>query len=167
MKKICLLSIALILVCAANAQTEFTVPTPTTEQKFNWTKMVMNNSNLSFITVAKNEGITAEELGKKIGAIFVPVWDENGGFEPFVNFMLRSWACYADSVQIIEQSDEKLVVMYSSMYKPLENQGVLFGSSVEDYITYYNAMWNEIAVHYNRSIEMTRGEKGYRIVITR
>ena len=126
----------------------------------------MNNSILALITVAKNEGMTAEELGKKSGAVFIPAWDENGGFEQFVNFVLFSWACTADDVQIIEQSNEKLVVMISSMYQPIEDQGVLFGSSVEDYTAFFNAMMSEIAVHYDRSFEMTWGEGGYRIVIT-
>jgi hypothetical protein len=37
---------------------------------------------------------------------------------------------------------------------------------VEDFTAYFNAMLNEIAVHYGQSQEMTRGEEGYRIVIT-
>jgi hypothetical protein len=166
MKKLCLVSIVLFLVCAANAQTEYSVPAPTMEEKLNMTKLVMNNTILALITVAKNEGMSAEEFGKKCGAVFIPAWDENGGYEQFVNFELFNWACSADDVQIIEQSDEKLVVMVSSMYQPLEEQGVLFGSSVEDYTAYFNAVMNEIADHYNQSFEMTWGEEGYRIVIT-
>jgi len=166
MKKLCLFTVFLLLVYVASAQTKFTMPVPTLEQKYNVTKMLYYNTILGLITAAKNDGMSAAELGKKSGAVFVPVWDENEGFEPFVNFLLNSWACSADSVQIIEQSNEKLVVMVSSMYKPLENQGVLFGSSVEDYTAFINAMLNEIAVHYGHSYEMTKGEEGYKIVIT-
>ena len=64
------------------------------------------------------------------------------------------------------QSREKLVVIVSSMYQAMEDQGVLFGSSVEDYTAFYNAMMSEIAVHFDRSFEWTWGEEGYRIVIT-
>jgi len=166
MKKLFLISIVLSLVCAIHAQTEFSVPTPTMEQKFNVTKLHLYNIDLAHITVAKGDGMTAAELGKKVGAAFIPAWDENGGFEPFVTFILNGWACTADDVQIIEQSNEKLVVMISSIYKAIEDQGVLFGSSVENFTAYYNAMLNEIAAHYGRSIEMTRGEEGYKIVIT-
>jgi hypothetical protein len=166
MKKLYLLSILLSLVCAIHAQTDYSVPTPTMEQKFDVTKMHMYNITLAQITVAKGDGMTAAELGKKVGAMFIPAWDENGGFEPYVEFILNGWACTADDVQIIEQTNEKLVVMISSMYQPIENQGVLFGSSVEDLTAYFNAMLNEIAVHYGRSLEMTRGEEGYRIEIT-
>ncbi len=166
MKKIFLISIVLSLGCAINAQSTFSVPTPTLEKKYNMTKMLYNNNVLALITVAKNEGMTAEELGKKSGALAIPFWDENGGFEPYVNFLLYAWACSAEDVQIIEQSDEKLVVTVSSMYRAIEDQGVLLGSSVEDYIAFMNAMLNEIATHFDRSFEMTRGEEGYRIVIT-
>jgi hypothetical protein len=166
MKKICLLSIALFLACAVNAQTTFTVPTPTMEEKAGMNKVLMNNNILALITVAKNEGITAEDLGKKSGEIFCPAWDENGGYEPFINFILYSWVCLTDSVKIIEQTNEKLVVMVSSLYHPLEEQGTLFGTSVEDYTAFFNAMLNKIAVHLGHSLEMTRGEKGYKLVFT-
>jgi len=165
MKRIFLISIVLSLVCAIHAQTEFSVPTPTLEQKYNMTKMLMNNNILGLSLVAKNEGITPEELGKKVGELAIPYWDENGGYEPFVNFMLYSWACTCDGVQIIEQSNEELVVVISSMYKPIEEQGILFGTSIEDFTAYFNEMLKAIAVHYNRSTEMKWGEEGYRIVI--
>ena len=166
MKKILLLSVLLLTVFAASAQTKFSVPVPTSEQKYNTTRMLLYNNILGFITAAKNDGMSAAEFGKKAGALFIPVWDENGGFEPYVNFLLNSWACSGDSVNIIEQSNDKLVVVISSLYKPLENQGTLFGCSLEDYTAFTNAELNEIAVHYGHSFEMTRGEEGYKFVIT-
>lgn len=166
MKKFFIISIMLSLSCVVKAQTEYSVSTPTMEQKFNVSQMHMNNIILAHIAVAKSDGMIPAELGKKIGKVFSIAWDENGGYEPYVNFILYGWSCLADGVQIIEQSDEKLVVLVSSLYKPVEDQGVLFGASVEDFAAYFNAMLNEIAVHYAQSIEMTRGEEGYKIVIT-
>ena len=166
MKKIYLLSIALFLVCAVNAQTEFSVPTPTLEQKYNTTKMFMNNNILALITVAKNEGMTAEELGKKSGEVFAPNWDENTGFEQFVNFMLISWVTLVEDVQITEQSNEKVVIIASSLYKPLEDQGVLLGSSLEEYIAFLSAMMGEIANRFDLSCKMTWEAGGLKTVIT-
>lgn len=166
MKKIFLLAILLSGVFATYAQTEYSVAAPTMEEKYNMTKMVMYNTFLTHITVAKNAGMTAEEFGRKSGAIFIPAWDENGGYDQFVNFVLYDWACSADGVEIIERSDEKLVVMVSSFFQPLEEQAVLFGSSVEDIIGYFSGVMNVIAEHYNQSFEMSYGEEGYRIVIT-
>ena len=80
MKRLLLISIVLSLVCAANAQTTFSVPTPTLEEKNNMNEMLMHNNILALITVAKNERITAEELGKKAAAVVFPYWDENSEY---------------------------------------------------------------------------------------
>jgi len=167
MKKICLLSIGLFLVCAVNAQTKFSVPTPTMEEKYNTTKSLMNNTMLALITVAKSEEMTVEELGKKVGALAFPYWDENSEYEQLVNFTLNFFVCSADSVKIIEQSNEKVVIIVTAFYELLENQGVHFGSSIEDYTAFFNAIMSAIAVHLGYSFEMTWGEKRYRIVITK
>ena len=167
MKKFFLVIMVLSLVYATQAQTEYSVPAPTLEEKFDMTKLLLHNNVLALITVAKNEGMTPAELGRKSGEIFASFWEENGGFEPYVNFLLYAWACSAEDVRIIEQSDEKLVVMISSMYRTVEDEGVLFGSSVEDNVAFNQAMLNEIAVHLDRSLEMTWGEEGYRIEITK
>ena len=164
--RLILLATLLFIVCAVNAQTKFTIPAPTMEEKANMNKMLMNNNILALITVAKNEGITAEELGKKSGAVFFPGWETNPVYEQFVNFALYAWACSADGVQIIEQSSEKVVITLSSLYPQVENQGVLYGSSVEEYTAFFNAMMSAIAVHLGYSFEMTRRDEGYRIVIT-
>jgi hypothetical protein len=166
MKKILLLSVLLLIVFTANAQTQFSVPTPTLDEKFNTTKRLMNNTMLALISVAKSDWMTIEELGKKTGELAFPYWDENSEYEQLVNFTLNSWACMADSVKIIEQSNEKIVITLSSMYRPLENQGVMFSTSVEDYTAFFNALMSAIAVHLGYSFEMTREEEGYKIVIT-
>jgi len=166
MKKILLLSVLLLIVFTANAQTEFSVPTPTLEEKNNMNEMLMHNNILGLITVAKNEGITAEELGKKSGTLAFPYWDENSEYEQFVNFALYAWASMAENVQIIEQSNEKLVVTFSSMYEPLEEQGVFLGTSIEDYTAFHNAAMSAVAIHLGYTFEMTWGEEGYRVVIT-
>jgi hypothetical protein len=59
------------------------------------------------------------------------------------------------------------VITFSHLYKNLEEQGVLFGSSVEDYTTFFNAMNKVIASQFNLSFDMTWGEEGYKIVITK
>jgi len=62
MKKLYLLSIVIFIACAANAQTEFSVPTPTLEQKYNLAKAFMYNTNLAEINVVKSVGMTVEEF---------------------------------------------------------------------------------------------------------
>jgi len=53
------------------------------------------------------------------------------GFEQFVNTLLwrttllYHWSCLSDSVNIVEQSGEKVVFVASPIYPQLENQGAL------------------------------------------
>ena len=163
MKKLCLISIAIFLLCAAHAQTKFTVPAPHLEQKYNVTRMLMYNNILGLITVAKRDGMAAEELGKKTGEI--AAWDENTGFDQFVRFILFSQACLSDSVQIVEQSSEKVLITVPHIYPRLENQDVIYGSSLEDLIAYLNAMMGEIASRLDLTCEMTWGGEGFKIEI--
>jgi hypothetical protein len=163
MKKICLLSIVLFIVCLVNAQTTFSVPTPTAEQKYNTTRNLLYNNILALINIAKSDGMTAEELGKRIGEKFP--WNEDATFEQLVNFTLRSWACMSDSVKIIEQSNEKVVITVPHIYPGLENQGVIYGSSLEDLIAYWDAMMGEIANPLDLSCDWTWGEEGLKVVV--
>ena len=125
MKKICSLSIVLFIVCLVNAQTEFSVPTLTEQQRYNTTRNLLYNNILALITVAKSDGMTAEELGKRLGEKFP--WDEDATFEQLANFMIRSCECMFNGVKIIEQSNEKLVFTAPHIYPNLENQGVIYG----------------------------------------
>jgi hypothetical protein len=118
MKKIFLFSLLFSIVCAASAQTKFTVPVPTLEQKYNLAKAFMYNNVLIGINVAKSVGMTVEEYAKKCRAF--TGWDKEMGFERFVNNVLRQWSCLSDSVQIVEQSGDKVVFTVSSVYPPLE-----------------------------------------------
>jgi hypothetical protein len=163
MKKLFLITIVLSLVWATNAQTTFTIPTPTAEQKYNTTRALLYNNILALITVAKDDGITAEELGRKLGKKFP--WDENSTFEQLVNFMLFSHACLADSVKIIEQSNEKVVYISPHIYPNLENRGVIYGSTVEDLVAYFDGFIDEIANALGLSCDWTWGEEGLKIEI--
>ena len=166
MKKLCLVSIALFLVCAAFAQTEFSIPTPTLQQKYDNTRWLMNNYILACISVAKSDGMTVEEFGIKGGEVFIPFWDENTGFEQIVNYMLNYWAWLADDVQIIEQSNEKVVIAVPHLYPWLEDQSVIAGVSLDEFIAYLNTVHKILFNHFDVGFELISGEEGFRTIIT-
>ena len=111
--------------------------------------------------------MTVEEFGMKCGEAFIPAWNKDTGFDQIVNFSLNYWTELVDDVQIIEQSNEKVVIAIPHLDLRLEEQGVLFGISLEDFITYSNAVSMTVFGHFDVGSEMTRGEDGYRIVYTR
>jgi hypothetical protein len=166
MKKLFLLSVVLSFVCATHAQTEFSVPSPTLEQKYDNTRWLMNNYIISCISVAKSDGMTAKEFGKKCGEVFAPLWDVNTGFEQIVNFMLDYWAWLADDVQIIEQSNEKVVITVPHIYPWLEDEGVLVGVSLEEFLAYVNTVHVTIFNLFDVGFDLTKGEEGFKTVIT-
>lgn len=141
------------------AKSELSVPAPTIEQKYNMTKIRLKNNVLGLITAAKKDGITAAKLGKKSATEFFPVWEENGEYDQFVQFLLNAWSISCYNVKIIDKSDDKLLVKVSSIYKQLENKGELYGSTIEDYTAFFNALANEIAVQFDQSIKYIQGSR--------
>ena len=166
MKILFLVSIVLSFVCATHAQTEFSIPTPTLQQKYDNTRWLMNNYILACISVAKSDGMTAEEYGRKGGEVFVPLWDENTEFEQVVNYMLDYWAWLADDVQIIEQSDKKVIITVPHIYPWLEDQGVIVGVSLEEFIAYMNTAHKILFNHFDVGFDLTKEEEGFKTVIT-
>jgi hypothetical protein len=165
MKKILLFSVLLSIVLALNAQTQFSVPTRTLQQKYNYSRMLLYNNVLALINIAKSDGTTPAELGKSIGEKFP--WDKNSTYEQLVNFMLTATASLTDSVKIIEQSNEKIVFTAPHIYPNLERQGVIYGSTVEELIEYWDAMMVAIANPLGISCKWTWGEEGQKIEISK
>ena len=149
----------------ASAQTQFSVPTRTLQQKYDYSRMMLYNNVLALINIAKSEGTTPAELGKKIGEKFP--WDEDSTYEQLVNFMLRSLASLTDSVKITEQSKEKIVFTTPHIYPALERQGVIYGSTVEELIAYSDAMMAAIANPLGISCKWTWGKEGQKIEISK
>jgi hypothetical protein len=166
MKKIALLTILLFAVCAANAQSEFTVPTPTPEQKYNLARAWWYNTLLTSMSVAKDAGMTVEEFGKKSGEIYATWWDAEMGFTKFTNNMLYHMSCVSDSIKIVEQSEVKVVFISSPIYPPLKNQGILFGSSLEEVVLCFDLIYSEIANHLNLNCNVTLVEGGLQFEIS-
>ncbi|MEN8251768.1 MAG: hypothetical protein ABFS32_22805 [Bacteroidota bacterium] len=165
MRKLFLISILLSFVCATHAQTEFSVPTPTIEEKYNTTSALLYNNILALINIAKSNGMTPEELGKRIGEKFP--WDEDATFDQLVNFMLYAWTCMSEDVKIIEQSKEKVVITVPHVYPNLEDRGVIYGSSLDDLIAYWDAMMGAIANPLGLSCDWTWGEEGMKVVVAK
>ena len=166
MKKVFLFTTMLFIVCAVNAQTEFTVPKPTPEQKYNLARGWWYNTLLTSMSVAKDAGMTVEQFSKKSGEIYAELWDAEMGFTQFTNNMLYYMSCVSDSIKIVKQSEEKVVFISSPIYPPLENQGTLFGSSLEEVVLCFDLVYSEIADHLNLNCNVTLVEEGLQFEIS-
>jgi hypothetical protein len=166
MKKVFLFTTMLFIVCAANAQTEFTAPTPTPEQKYNLARAWWYNTLLTSISVAKAEGITVEEFSKKSGEKYAAIWNAETGFNQFTNNMLFYMSCVSDSINIVEQSEVKVVFISSPIYPPLANQGILFGTSLEEVVSCFDLIYSEIANRFNLKCNVTLVDGGLHFEIS-
>ena len=167
MKKLFLLAIVLCTVCATHAQTEFSIPDLTMEERFDGTKTMMYRNICIVIVEAKNGGMTPEEFGKKVGRLWVPAWGDNPTFEQFVGFSIWSWAAQSEEVKILEQSADKVVYLVPSLSKELEEAPILESFSIEDVVAYYNGMMREVATQLGFSMKMSWGDEGMKAVISR
>ena len=167
MKKLFLLSIVLSLVCATHAQTGFSVPARTLQQKYNTSRMIMNHYIASCINIAKSDGMTAEEYGKKCGEAFIPVWDENTGFEGCVEWMLTYWTNLSDDAPIVEQSEGKVAITVPHIYPVLENRDEFLGVSLEEYIAFVKAAHVALFNHFDVGFDLTKEEEGFKTVISK
>jgi hypothetical protein len=137
------------------------------EQKYNLAKNFMFNNVLVGINVAKSAGMTVEEYGKKCGAVFAPAWNKDMGFDQFVNTVLGHWSRLSDSVQIVEQSVDKVVFTSSEVYPALEKQGVMLGTSFEELVQFWDIVYGGIADYLNLNCKTTKVQKGIEVSITR
>jgi len=161
MKKICLLSITLFLVCVANAQTEFIVPTPTPEQKYNYARGFWYNALLMSISVAKDEGMTVEEFSRKSADYVAALWVAEMNFNQFTNRLLYFNSCISDSTKIIEQSEEKVVFIISPINPPS-----LLGSSLEELVEYWDVSYSYFANRYKLNCNVSLVEEGVQFEIS-
>jgi len=143
MKKVLLFLTMVFLVCAASAQTKFSIPVPTLEQKYNLAKVFMYNNVLAAINVAKSAGMTVEEFAKKEAELYK--WNEDMGYEQFVNTVLYQYSCLSDSIKIVDQSVEKVVFAVRNIYPQLQNQGVFLGVTFDEFVQWTDAMYSVIA----------------------
>ena len=166
MKRLFLLSIALFLVCAVNAQTEFSIPNRTLQQKYDMSRFIMTSYITSCINAAKSDGMTAEEFGMKCGEAFIPVWDENTGFEQCVDWMLTYWTNLSDEAPIVEQSNDKVVITVLHINPTLENQDDFLGVSLDEFVAFIKASHVALFNHFDVGFNLTKEEEGFKTVIT-
>jgi hypothetical protein len=127
----------------------------------------MNNMIASCINVAKSDGMTAEEYGKQCGEAFIPIWDEETGFEQCVEWMLTYWTNLTDDAPIVEQSNEKVVITVSHIYPLLENRDDFLGVSLEEFLAYIKAAHAALFNHFDVGFDLSRGVEGFKTVITK
>lgn len=135
MKKLALLTIILSFSFLLNAQEKYSVPEVTVDQKMEILYNHVIAYNVTGISFAKSQGVSALDYGKYIGKMFIPFWDPANGPESFANGIIYILAGMHpnNEMQIISQDENMLkfklknVTMYFA-------DGPFLGVSSEEFI---------------------------------
>lgn len=138
-----------------------TVPEIPLENKYALARSFMYNNAVTSINIVKAEGKTVEESGILLGDIYKAAWPEEKSFEDFAQDCIYHLVCLSGkrdsespSVELTNQSENKIVFAVSDMHPSLYNQGEMWGTSYKELIKWWEVIYNQIAGKYNLSFTM-------------
>ena len=114
MKKLLSIAICLIFIGSAFGQEKFTIPERTYEQKHNRTMYQFWSFYAAGINFAKSQDVSSYEFGKYIGNLYASSWNNENGFDGFVNGMIYNWENFktdADEQMVIKEKDDGSVII--------------------------------------------------------
>lgn len=165
MKKLDLLIIAILFAWVTSAQTTFTVPERTTEQQYQRVVWVFHYNLTIAINYAKSTGQTVEDLGRYYGDIYKLTWPKDGSFQTFVEGNLLNLTDFSDKVEIVSQSENKVVLKVYNLYKYLHDKGSDYGVTYEEYIQFFQSSHNQIADYMDCTIEFNIVNDGVEVIL--
>jgi|GEM_PF-3482135 len=174
MKKLCIVSIILFVAVFSYSQTAISVPEIPLENKYSLARAFMYNNMCTAINIAKTEGKTAEEYGILLGNLYKASWPEEKGFEEFAQDCIDHLVCLSGrrdserpSVVLTNQSENKIVFAVSDLHPNLVEQGEMWGTSYQELIQCWEAVYNQIAEKYNLSYTMKTDENKVFVTISK
>jgi len=174
MKKLIIISTILFVAVCSYSQTAVTVPEIPLGDKYSLARAFMYNNMCTAINIAKTEGKTAEEYGILLGNLYKASWPEDKGFEEFAQDCIDHLVCLSGrrdserpSVVLTNQSENKIVFAVSDLHPNLVEQGEMWGTSFEELIQCWEAVYNQIAEKYNLSYTMKTDENKVFVTISK
>ena len=172
MKKLISISIILFVAVFSYSQTAISVPEIPLENKYELARAFMYNNMCTAINIAKTEGKTAEEYGILLGNLYKASWPEEKNFEEFAHDCIYHLVCLSGkmdsespSVDLTNQSENKIVFAVSDLHPNLVEQGEMWGTSFEELIQCWEAVYNQIAGKYNLNYTMEMDGDKVRVTI--
>ena len=145
MKTTTLLFVAILMAWATTAQTTFTVPERDAEKYYPRASFIIHYSQTVALSYAKSMGQSAEEFGNYCGDLYKLTWNSNAGFNHFVKGTMYNLDVLSDGVEIVSQSEQKVVLRAKNFYSKLQKTGMMYDISYDDYIQFMQASHNRIA----------------------
>jgi len=142
MKRFFVITFALMLAAAINAQDKFTVPVLTDIQKYQSAAWQWQGAYIGWLAYGKSLGKTVDETGKDIGDILKKSWNKDIGFEEFANAMLFIWVTFVPDgvVAITQQSDNAIVFVIGNFNPPVKEAFTAYNVTFEEYMKLWDVV---------------------------
>jgi len=162
MKKFIAIMCISLFATVTLAQGKFTVPTPTDQQKFQTAAWQWNSAYLHLISYGKSNGKSVEEIASSVGDDWTKTWNKEDGFDGLVSSMLYICVCMVPdgSVEILEQTDNKIVIKVKGWYPYLKERGTFLNVSYAEFIEFMNIGVNKIAEFMGATFSQKDTEDG-------
>jgi hypothetical protein len=165
MKKIALVLFIVIIAGTAIAQGKYSVPKTTDDKKVERLIYQKNIMIGSYVSYAKSIGKSPEEVGAFTGNLYTSTWNKEEGFDGLVDGLLNILNSYMNGeIKIIEQSNNKVVILGNSIFPDLKKKGVVFNMTYPEFLKFQNALFGKIADYMGASSKIMDTKEG--VVIT-
>ena len=165
MKKVILFTIAILFAWVTSAQTTFTVPERTAEKQYPRVVWVFNYNLTVAINYAKSMGQTAEDYGRYCGDIYKLTWPKGGELKTFVEGNIMNMTDFSDKVEIVSQSENKVVLKVYNLFDYLKEKGSDQNVTYEEFIQFFQSSQNQIADYLGCSIVYNIVNDGVEVIM--
>jgi hypothetical protein len=114
MKNLLIAFACVCTTCSALGQEKFSVPEIPVTAKHQQVVFQFYSIFGGSVQFAKTQGVSPYEFGQYLGELFAPTWNEEAGFEGFVNGSIYIWESFntvEDGSVSVDESDDGSVVV--------------------------------------------------------
>ena len=156
MKKL-IISLTLTLIVSITYAQDFSVPERTIVQKHNRVVSLAYGNIIPGIAYAKSTGKTAEEYSAYVGDLFKTTWNRENGFNGLVNGFLSLFESFRREqdlpMEILEQSDSKIVLKWKINYKYMFDDGPVNNVTYDEFNQWFEIVNMIIAEYFDATYE--------------
>lgn len=151
------MSLSVILIVSITYAQDFSVPERTIVQKHNRAVSLTYGNIIPGIAYAKSVDKTAEEYGAYVGDLFKTSWNRENGFSGLVNGVLSNFESFRREqdppMEILEQSDSKIVIKWKINYKNRFNDGPVYNVTYDEFNQWFEIVYKKIVEYFDAVYE--------------
>jgi hypothetical protein len=153
-----LISLIVLFVIIVECHGQFAIPERTNLQKHSRTVGLSHNGFVTGIAFAKKSGVKVQDYSNTIGDMFKTGWNKEAGFAGFAGGTIFNWESIRTEqdppMEIVEQSENHVVLKWKINYKPLFANGPLYNVTLEEYTQFLDIVHQRIAAYMGATCKM-------------